>query len=280
MIYNIINRIVVVFGGLLLAIVGRNKFYRLAQDRSGFIGRIASAFCQGHAGRVCQNYDIYMKNINKDRISDVSLKYYSDDTLHGFADESYELRGDGQPLLEQQRALILPLVENQIDRIKPKTVLEIGVGNGDIIAYLAGKYTNIEFVGVDLSVVNALKKHQAPNLRFVQGYALDLLRQGSLNADIVFGSSTFCVFTPLELEAYLSALSDIKAIAISEPVTFGNKHTDNDEVASRHMDLYMWWHNYLGYLKKHSFTVDVYKTVPFSLSHSPNCEVILISGHR
>ena len=280
MMYELINRVAVLLGALLMVIVGRNRFYHLAQSRRGLMGRIASAFCNGHAGRVAQNYAIFVENKDKARISNIALKYYSDDSLHGFGDIDYGKRADNKPLLQQQRGLIVPLVEKQIADLKPKTVLELGTGNGDILAHLAQEHPLIQFIGADLSVASALKKHSLPNLRFIQGYALDLLNQGEIAGDIVFGSSTFCVFAPLELEAYLAAMPNTKGIAISEPVTFGNAHTDDPKPESRHMDLYMWWHNYYAYLLKHEFKVDDYRTVPFSYSHSPNCSVVLISGHR
>jgi hypothetical protein len=179
--YELKNRIISTLGGLVLAVVGRNRFYRLAQDRMGILGRIASAFCQGHAGRVAQNYAIYKSNFENDRISDISLQYYSDDTLHGFADADYSSRADGKPLLDQQRALVIPLVENHIKNINPKTVLEIGSANGDILAYLADRYPEIEFIGVDFSIVNATGKHSAPNLNFIKGYALDLFSEGKIS---------------------------------------------------------------------------------------------------
>jgi hypothetical protein len=75
-------------------------------------------------------------------------------------------------------------------------------------------------------------------------------------------------------------MNGTKAIAISEPVTFGNVHTKDKAPISRHMDLYMWWHNYYGYLLKHRFSIDTYRTVPFAYSHNPNVQVVLISGHR
>jgi hypothetical protein len=171
-------------------------------------------------------------------------------------------------------------VEDQIQKINPKSVLELGTANGDILAYLANRHPNIKFIGIDLSIVNAIGKHSAPNLQFVKGYALDLINEGKISGDIVFGSSTFCVFTPLELEAYFSKMNNTKAIIISEPVTFGNVHTNNKAPISRHMDLYMWWHNYYGYLLKYHFIIDTYQTILFSYSHNPNCRVVLISGHR
>ena len=278
MILDLKNRAAVVFGAALLAIIGRDAFYERAQSRRGISGRIASAFCKGHAGRVSQNFAIWNAEKDKERITDIALSYYSDDSLHGFADEDFAARADGKPLLEQQRGLIIPLVERAIEKDKPTTVVEIGAANGDVLAYLSAKYPKIEFIGIDLSVVVAQKKYGSvnSNMRFMKGYALDLLP--GLKPDIVFGTSTFVVFAPKELGHYLDALQACNRIIISDPVTMGNKHTADPEPKSRHMDLYMWWHNYFGWLTSKGWTsVDEFKTVNFAYSHNPNAKIVLMN---
>ncbi|MGH7950195.1 MAG: class I SAM-dependent methyltransferase, partial [Candidatus Binataceae bacterium] len=254
-------------------------FYRLAQDRAGFSGRLASAFCQGHAGRVGQNYAILTEGRGSERITDIALRYYSDDNLHGFGNIEFA-RADGKPLLEQQRGLVVPLVEKAIEEVRPAQVLEIGCANGDVLAHLASRHPKIAFVGVDLSVSNAERKHTFPNLRFVKGYALDLLRSGQIGGDVVFGNSTFCIFAPKELAAYMDALKDARQLVISDPVTWGNEHRAEPMPYSRHMDLYMWWHNYYGYVSAAGFTIDHFQTVNFAYSYNPGARVVLISGHR
>lgn len=274
-------RAAVALGAGMLVILGRDRFYRVAQERRGIAGKIAAAFCEGHAGRVGANYATFRAERGKDRITDIALRYYSDDSLAGYGDETFS-KTDGKPLLEQQRGLIIPLVERAIVNDRPRTVLEIGTGNGDVLAYLSEKYPDIEFVGVDLSVVNAERKHGSKNtnMRFVKGYALDLFRAGELRGDLVFGSSTFCAFAPRELEAYLNAIPDTRRIIISDPVTFGNKHTPESAPRSRHMDSYMWWHNYFGYLTAAGFNIDHFETVRFSYSWNPDAQVVLISGSK
>ncbi len=218
---------------------------------------------------------------DKERITDIALRYYSDDSLHGFADADYKMRADGKDLLQQQRGLIIPLIEQAIASDAPKTILEIGCGNGDVLAHLARAHPSFQFIGVDLSVANAVRKHHnIPNLRFQKGYALDLLRQGAVTADIVFGSSTFCVFAPKELQAYLAALTDTRRIIVSDPVTFGNTHDRDPKPKSRHMDLYMWWHNYFGYLESFGWTVLHHETVTYAYSHNPSAHVVLVSARR
>ena len=180
--------------------------------------------------------------------------------------------------------MILPLVEkslNEVSRVKrePK-VFEIGAGNGDVIAYLARKYPRTGFVGVDLSVRNAESKHQLPNLRFLKGYALELLENGAIVGDILFSSSTFSIFTPKEVVNYLVHIkkNGFTRIVISDPITFGMRHTNDDSQESLNMDLYMWWHNYAGYLRKHGYEVRDFAIARFSYSWNPEARVILIRG--
>jgi Methyltransferase domain len=240
-------RAAIVSGAGLLAVIGRERFYRLAQDRTSVLGRIASAFCRGHAGRICSNYAIFSAEKDKERINDVLLRCYSDDGVFGDSDTD----ADGKPLLEQERGLIVPLVERAIASDHPSAVLEIGTANGDIISHLAGCYPSINFIGVDLSVATAQRKHSRPNLRFVKGYALDILRRGEVPTEFVYASSTFCAFVPRELSAYMAELARARRVILSDPVRFGNVHTRDPQPKSRHMDLYMWWHNYFGYTPTH-----------------------------
>lgn len=132
--------------------------------------------------------------------------------------------------------MIVPLIEKILASGEIRTVSEIGTGNGDVLSHLAQTYPSIRFVGADLSVANAQRKHHMSNLEFVAGYPLDLLRSGSLGGDLVFGSSTFVVYAPKELEAYPNALAAAHHILISDPVTFGNRHTHDPDPKLRHMD--------------------------------------------
>jgi len=278
--YSLKNKIVVILGAILLVMFGRNRFYHMAQRRNGIFGKIASGFCKGHAGRVGQNYGIFSDNKDLSRLSDIAKKYYSDDDLHGFGEYEYTLRGDNKTLLEQMRGQIIPLVEYQINTFNYKKVIEIGTSNGDVLSYLAEKYPEVEFIGIDLSVKNAVAKHDQKNLKFIKGYALDLFEKDNLVADLVFGVSTWCIFTPLELEAYFRSMKKINSVVIAEPVTFGTSHGYSKKCESLHMDLYMWWHNYYGYLLKNKFNIDEYKTINYKLSNNPNAKMCLISGHR
>ena len=94
-------------------------------------------FHSEHAGRLGQNYHIYGENKDLDGISSITLRYYGDDSLHGYGAVEFT-RADGRALVDQQRSIVIPLVAAAIDEDRPKLVLEIGTGNGDVIAHLAG----------------------------------------------------------------------------------------------------------------------------------------------
>ena len=273
------QRVIVLAGAALLGVVGRDRFYQMAQDKPNVLGRLAAAFCSGHAGRLGQNYHIYAENKNVDRISAIALRYYGDDSLHGYGDAEFT-RADGKPLVDQQRGLVIPLVAAAVERDRPKLVLEIGTGNGDVVAHLAALYPAVQFVGCDLSVKNAAGKHRVPNLSFVKGYALDLLQDRTLSPDMVFASSTFCVFTPKELQAYLDAMRGVGRLIVSDPVNFGNVHTRDARPRSRHMDQYMWWHNYFGYLAAAGFRIEHFETRRFDYSWNQGAQVIPVDGRR
>jgi hypothetical protein len=273
------DRVFVLAGAVALSLVGRDKFYHRAQSGSGLIGRVARAFCEGHAARVAQNYAVYLEDKDRDRMSAIAQKYYGDDSLHGYGDADFD-RSDGKPLVQQDRGLIIPVVEKFVESENPKVVLEIGAANGDVIAHIAQRHPETQFVGVDLSVKNASLKHRSPNLRFVDGYALDLLEEKRIAGDLVFAASTFCVAPPKEFRRYLAAMQGVKRIIIKDPVTFGNEHTGDTRAWSRHMDLYMWFHNYYGYLREYGFDVDHYETRRFVYSWNPNARVLVICGHR
>ena len=160
------NRIIILFGAIILAVIGRQSFYRLTQASNPLLSKLSSLFCMGHIQRLVHDFEVQREGINKDRIGEAALALYSDDSLAGYGDYEFT-KTDGKPLLEQQRGLIIPLVIKEIESFiaikqsMPK-VLEVGVANGDVLAYLAYIYPNIEFVGIDLSI----KKIPNENIKF------------------------------------------------------------------------------------------------------------------
>ena len=207
-------------------------------------------------------------DINSERRSLASLEIYKGDSLAGWADTD-RAHGDGHlPLLQQMRSVAVPWVVEAIERngAKEKTIVEIGTGNGDLIAYLADRYPQHHFVGVDLSVKTAQHLYSGkPNLEFKDGYALEMLENGSLEGGIVFASSTFVVFPPKELDSYLQALrrSGYSDIILVDPLTRRFTVNSSGPAFSKHMARGMWGHNYTGYFEKYGFKVSHFEVVNY-----------------
>jgi len=113
-------------------------------------------------------------------------------------------------------------------------------------------------VGIDLSVSHAERCHLATNIRFVGGYALDLLESGEIEAQIAFASSTFSVMPPRELARYIAALieSGARDLLIVDPM--GQiYHPEKYPGRSIHLASGMWGHDYRHYLKDRASSIEV-----------------------
>lgn len=78
---------------------------------------------------------------------------------------------------------------DKFDLSSYKKILDIGCRNGDISAYLAGKYPQIQFTAIDNindEVEQATTLHQLPNLTFSTGNALSLGCMESIDAVVSF----------------------------------------------------------------------------------------------
>ena len=219
-----------------------------------------------------ENFIFYLRNRNNSRLSSAVLKYYSDDSLSGYGD--WEYKKGGTTITEQQRGLILPLLKDSLQGPLKKTVIEIGTGNGDVLAHLREEYPRHDYFGVDFSVRNARMKH--PHLIFIKGYALDLLQSKNIKGDLVFASSTFLFFAPRELQAYLIAIKDrgFKEIVLNEP-TWGKGREK-----SRYLERGCWQHDYKKYLEEAGFIVKDFSHFHYRhpISKRPDIFITLIRG--
>jgi SAM-dependent methyltransferase len=264
-----------------------NELYKAMQGDSGLRGRSTRAIAEGALGRVIRDYAFLRENVNRAELTSRVVAEYSDDSLAGYGDESFTKGGSS--LAEQQRGTILPLLERALQKHTAagalKTIVEIGTGNGDVIAYLAERYPFHRYIGVDFSVRTAQKKYEyLANAKFMNGYALQMLRAGSLTGDIVFASSTFCVFAPKELQAYVEnlAAAGFSEVVLSEPTWAGYRQANTDEVVSRHLENSVWFHNYAGYLRAAQFEILDFRFFHYRhpASLRPDIHLALVHGER
>lgn len=145
-----------------------------------------------------------------------------------------------------------------------------------MIDYLADRFLQHGFSGVDLNVYTAQQKH--PTRTFISGYALDLLESRQIDVDILFASSTFAVTTPLELIAYLQACgrAGVRHVLLSEP-TWANWTRRNEPERSEHLEGAAWYHPYVHYLQTAGYMIRASRTVSGSAySPRPDLEIVVL----
>jgi hypothetical protein len=259
-------------------------FYKIAQIEGKSIGAgCAIALLECPLFEMMKNYAFLKENKNNSRLSSIVVDQYSDDSLSGYGEK--EFAKGGKTIKEQQRGLILPMLEKAIRESTTKhlAIVEIGTGNGDAVAYLAKNFPEHTFIGVDFSIRNAKEKYSdINNLTFIKGYALDLLEKEKLKGDIVFGSSTFHLFTPVELQNYLSLLrkNSFREIILNEPSWAGYKQENKNETISKHLEGAVWFHNYCGYLLKEGYDIKEFAFFHYThpISQRPDIYICLLHG--
>jgi len=147
-----------------------------------------------------------------------------------------------------------------------------------VIDHLAERFPSLRFIGVDLAVTTAESKQpERDNVEWVGGYALDLLEQDRLRADLVFASSTFVVLSPPELRRYVRALrqAGTRWVVLNEP-TWGGYVQERDGVVSRHLEGAVWYHNFAGYLAEGGYEPAEFQFRPYSHPASPRPDVSVL----
>ncbi len=177
---------------------------------------------------------------NKARISNEAIAQFAS------AEYSYN-RPDMDAKLPIEQRLSgqgLPFLDPFIEQCK--SIVEIGSANGSISALLADKYTEKQFIGIDFYVPQISR----PNLRFVKGYALDVMPA----CDCVFMQFTAVKMMPLELDAYFRMFSEkgIRHVVLSEPVRTAFLHRTG------YMRGRMWSHDYQAVCERHGYQVVKY----------------------
>lgn len=227
-------------------------------------------------------FDYANRNQELSRPTPLALQMYDNDEGHGYAAVDYAFGGDS--VETQQRGLSLPLIESYLAKQPDGAlIVEIGTGNGDVIAHLANKYPDLRFLGLDFSVKNAVSKHSAvPNLSFRKGYPLDALAAMTEAPALAFASSTTVVLPGPELAEFIKTLADkrCKAIILNEPSWFGASKLDLHERKSIHLEQAVWFHDYEAYLKEAGYAVKEIERRPYKApgSNRPDIVVTLLSA--
>lgn len=252
---------------------------RVAQGAPrSLMGDIAVAFLESPPAKLANDYSYQRDHRNINRLSPHIAALYSDDTLQGYGDEVFSKGGDD--LSSQQRGKILPLLREKLTESSniQLTVVELGIGNGDVIASLASEFPQHNFIGVDFSIATALKKHgQISNLQFKNGYVIDLLEKSQLKGDVLYASSTLTLMLPKELAEFVKLLrqAGFSEIVSSEPTWGPYSQENSSSQDSYYMDDGCWFHNYCGYFANAGFHTDRFSFFKYKHPMSPRPDIRL-----
>ncbi len=168
-----------------------------------------------------------------------------------------------------------------------RSALNVGGYNDKHFSYMARKFPEMKFCSVDfmseakMTVFNRLLP-QSPNWTLKSGYALDLLKKGETDADLVFFASTSLLFNNEELDLYIAEMAKrSKVVVINEGwgvVSTGNRLgslpllpkvirpediPENEPVVRSMAGVYFFYaHNYPAKFEKHGFTVRLSRIRP------------------
>lgn len=203
---GVARRLSIIGGAVTLAAIGRDRF-SLAMQGDGWLGRMLRVFADDtEVAELLERRRYIREHLMAPRRSKRSAEEYGDDDLAGYGTDTVRAGDQGEPLEQQLRGLALPEIYAILDKAAlAARVVEVGHGNGDLLAHLATRYPQHRFTGIDFSTKSA-SRYQAPNLAFVAGYALDDLEAGTLAGDVLFAASTFCYAGPLEMRNYAKAI--------------------------------------------------------------------------
>lgn len=252
---------------------GTGKFYIKAQEESGW-SEILNRFLKSKTlNFLFSNFKYYERNITKE-ISDESKSYRENSQiLQKYTTQDYG-QSESKKLEEQQRGFGIYLIKDLLKNDKIKNVIEIGTGNGDLISFFAKDYSNKYFTGIDFNVETATEKHQLDNLNFISDYALNYLNKSDVkNIDLIFASSVFIFFTPIELTKYIKIFSKkCKYIIITEP-TWHGVHKKKLINHTYHLEGGVFFHNYNHYFK--DFDIIQNKYVKYKHKSSPRPDIYI-----
>lgn len=183
---------------------------------------------------------------------------------------------DRAPLHPHQRGtkLLLKLLTERSGEIR--SVSNVGARIDIASSLCAERFPDIQFCSVDfqphLEKDNEVLGHK-PNWHFRPGYALEMWQRGEITSDVVFFTSTACLFNNAELNAYMEAMAPTTKFIVLAEQWFPEAKAlwpfgiiKPEDIKVEHPILAGWegiyLHNYIGKLEKYGYKIAHAKIMP------------------
>jgi len=251
-----------------------------AQRNQSMSDRALKKFLEGFVSTPFSQQRMYLEQRDKDSLTEsVKLQYAGADLTWR---TDYISSKGGDALFDEQRGQVLtPLLDSMQRLPAGASVMEIGTHTGDVVAYVAKQHPELTFTGVDFITSVAQKKHSAlSNVKWVDGYALDLLESGSIRPDLIWGSSVWCLVPPRELDRYMRALRAVgtQVVVISEPSWGQLDLRGRNGARSIHLEGDVWHHDYPAMMEEMGYKTTYQTFHRYKHEASPRPDIRLAIG--
>jgi hypothetical protein len=127
------------------------------------------------------------------------------------------------PIERTFQGLLLPLIERVVvSDASIKTIANVGTSYAHADSLLSKLYPSINFIGVDFAanLAEYNSEFSRENLEFISGYAMEMLEQGLLKADVFFFGNAAYEIKNLEIRRYfeLFRANGAKYVVLNEPI--------------------------------------------------------------
>lgn len=228
--------------------------YKLAQIKDGsFLSKCMVELLNCSLKHAFFGFQYIRENEGRNSISEEVRKEYGNADLR-FYGNLQQLKMD-----RERDKFIIEDLAPILKKKKGFQVVEVGTAIGKTLDLVSNQFPDHYYIGVDLNVENAKRVFGSKaGVEFIDGYAVELMENGELAGDVIFFTSTACLFVPDELDRYIAACRDagFKYVVFCEPVFYHEKLDATYGPKSLHSIMHAWMHNYPGYLEKNGFTVE------------------------
>ncbi|MBF9029164.1 methyltransferase domain-containing protein [Rhodobacterales bacterium HKCCE3408] len=166
-------------------------------------------------------------------------------------------------------------IKAAVDRAPPRRLVEVGCGDGRVVAHLAERFPSIEkLIGIDLNcgIIERNRRtfaDKAPRLQFVSGDAVEWLAANPLSGTLLLSNGGVLeYFAPDVLKRLFMDLADSGAASIAAIEPFDPSHDLGRDPASHPFGSELSFsHNYRALVEEAGFSVQRTREADFGGAH-------------